>query len=139
MAEVKVELTKEEKLSIINKDLPRFFELNETIKILENEQKELRSEIMSLIKDKDVCENQVYNNGEYVAEISKGSNSSLKPLLIEQVLKVKVTDECYGTTYYDKLSVKKADQIKKANNSKKKKETQLLQETSNEVKFNVEL
>lgn len=127
MAQIEINLTKEEKINILNKNIKEFYDIDKKIKELQKVQKQTREEIMDLLRDKDTCESGDYDNGEFHAFIYKGTNSSLKANLIEENLKVTVTDKCYNVTTYDALKVEK---------SKKTKQTE---DNNAEVKFNVEL
>lgn len=136
MGQIKVELTKEEKIKLLDVNIAEMYDIKEKLKTLQNREKELRGETLNLLKDSEVCKDQTYDNGIYRAYVYQGKNSSIKPLLVEQHLKVKVTPECYGVTTYDAIKIEKSEANDK---SKKKNDKKVLQEQKDEVKFDVTL
>lgn len=136
MGQIKVELTKEEKIKLLDANIAEMYDIKEQLKVLQNREKELRGETLNLLKDSEVCKDQTYDNGIYRAYVYQGKNSYIKPLLVEQHLKVKVTPECYGVTTYDAIKIEKSEANDKA---KKKDDKKVLQEQKDEVKFDVTL
>lgn len=136
MGQIKVELTKEEKIKLLDANIAEMYDIKEKLKVLQNREKELRGETLNLLKDSKVCKDQTYDNGIYRAYVYQGKNSSIKPLLVEQHLKVKVTPECYGVTTYDAIKIEKSEANDK---TKKKNDKKVLQEQKDEVKFDVTL
>lgn len=135
MGQIEIQLTKEEKIKLLDGNISEMYDIKEQLKVLQNREKKLREETLVLLKDSEVCKDQTYDNGIYHAYVYQGKNSYIKPLLIEQHLKVKVTPECYGVTTYDAIKIEKH----KADDVSKKKGKKVLQEQKDEVKFDVTL
>ena len=78
------------------------YHLNETRKALDKKEKALKAVIMTKISTgKNIA-------GEIELNLVEKTRKSLDKELIEQVLGVKVTDECYKVSNYKQLLVSKA-------------------------------
>lgn len=139
MSQIEAEISKEEAIKIIDTDLKEYYEINNQIKELTDKQKSMKSEISSILKKffidttNDEC---LYKNDNYYARLTKGSRSTLKKELVEKLLKVEVTNECYTTTISDTLKVDTIDKYKEKKPSVTTK--QVVMEKTNEEPIKVQ-
>ena len=137
MAEVEVQITKDEAIKLLDTNMKEFFDLTKKIKELTDTQNSLKAEITSLVKkffsDNYDC---VYRNSQYYARVTKTTRPNLKKELIEKVLNVIVTNECYSVTTYDTLKV---DLVSNYKEPKKKVIMESEPKQENKINFNIDL
>ena len=154
MSQVEAEISKEEAIKIIDDDLKEYYEINTKIKELTDKQKSMKSEISTILKkffidiDNNEC---LYKNDNYYARLTSMTRSTLKKELVEKLLKVEVTNECYTNTISDTLKVDTIDKYKEKkpvttkqivmekSNDTVKKEDKVSPSTNNSIDFNIEL
>ena len=154
MSQVEAEISKEEAIKIIDADLKEYYEINTKIKELTDKQKSMKSEISTILKkffidiDNNEC---LYKNDNYYARLTSMTRSTLKKELVEKLLKVEVTNECYTNTISDTLKVDTIDKYKEKkpvttkqivmekSNGTVKKEDKVSPSTNNSIDFNIEL
>lgn len=154
MSQVEAEISKEEAIKIIDADLKEYYEINTKIKELTDKQKSMKSEISTILKkffidiDNNEC---LYKNDNYYARLTSMTRSTLKKELVEKLLKVEVTNECYTNTISDTLKVDTIDKYKEKkpvttkqivmekSNDTVKKEDKVSPSTNNSIDFNIEL
>ena len=154
MSQVEAEISKEEAIKIIDVDLKEYYEINTKIKELTDKQKSMKSEISTILKkffidiDNNEC---LYKNDNYYARLTSMTRSTLKKELVEKLLKVEVTNECYTNTISDTLKVDTIDKYKEKkpvttkqivmekSNDTVKKEDKVSPSTNNSIDFNIEL
>lgn len=141
MAELEIQINKDEAIKLLDSNMKEFFDIAKKIKELTTAQSSLKAEITSLLKKffttNDDC---VYKNSEYYARVSKTTRPNLNKELVEKMLNVVVTNECYSLTTYDTLKV---DLVSNYKEPKKKvvmeseKKSEPKQE--NKINFNIDL
>lgn len=108
--EEKIELTKEEKIAILDSDLQEFFELKKKESEVQKRLKILNGSITSLISEL-YPDTKCYTNDKFNAYMSECTRSSLNAALVEKVFNITLTDACYKTTNYNTLSVKELPKV----------------------------
>lgn len=154
MSQIEAEISKEEAIKIIDADLKEYYDINTKIKELTDKQKLMKSEISTILKkffidiDNNEC---LYKNDGYYARLTSMTRSTLKKELVEKLLKVEVTNECYTTTVSDTLKVDTIDKYKEKkpvttkqivmekSNTAVTKEEEKSSTTNNSIDFNIEL
>lgn len=146
MAELELQISKDEAIKLLDTNMKEFFDIGKKIKEMTDKQNSLKAEITSLVKKFFTTENDcAYKNSEYYARVSKTTRPNLNKDLVEKMLKVVVTNECYTITTYDTLKVdvvsnykepkKKVDNKKVVMESEKKSEPK----QENKVDFDINL
>ena len=102
--ETKPELTKEEKLAVLNSDLQEFFELKQKESEVQKRLKVLNGSISSLISEL-YPDTNCYTNDKFNAYITECSRSTLNAALVEKIFKITLTNECYKVSNYNTLKV----------------------------------
>lgn len=141
MTELEVQISKDEAIKLLDSNMKEFFDLAKKIKELTAAQNSLKAEIISLLKKFFTLDNDcVYRNSEYYARVSKTTRPNLNKELVEKMLNVVVTNECYTLTTYDTLKVDLASNYKEPKKkvimeSEKKSEPK----QENKINFNIDL
>lgn len=155
MSQIEAEISKEEAIKILDTDLKEYYEINVKMKELTDRQKSMKSEISTILKkffidtDNNEC---LYKNDNYYARLTSMTRSTLKKELVEKLLNVEVTNECYTNTVSDTLKVDTIDKYKekkpttpttkqivmeKSNDTVKKEDK--VSSINNSIDFNIEL
>lgn len=153
MSQIEAEISKDEAIKILDADLKEYYEINVKMKELTDRQKSMKSEISTILKkffidtDNNEC---LYKNDNYYARLSSMTRSTLKKELVEKLLNVEVTNECYTNTVSDTLKVDTIDKYKekkpvttkqivmeKSNDTVKKEDK--VSSINNSIDFNIEL
>lgn len=140
MAELEIQITKDEATKLLDSNMKEYFDLAKKIKELTTEQNSLKAEITSLLKKFFTDDDCVYKNSEYYARVTKTTRPTLNKELVEKMLNVVVTNECYNLTTYDTLKVDLASNYKEPKKkvimeSEKKSESK----QENKINFNIDL
>jgi len=153
MSQIEAEISKDEAIKILDADLKEYYEINVKMKELTDKQKSTKSEISTILKkffidtENDEC---LYKNDGYYARLTSMTRSTLKKELVEKLLNVEVTNECYTNTVSDTLKVDTIDKYKekkpvttkqivmeKSNDTVKKEDK--VSSINNSIDFNIEL